>query len=635
MKKLLLLPLILFSIQINAQTLFSYGKHAVSKEEFLNAFEKNKKLSDNNPGALMEYLDLYINFKLKVQDAKDHGFDTLPALLADLQSFKNQIENNYVYDKDELQRLLDEALSRSKKDVHVTAMYIRASDNTKAKDEADKIWATLQNGKQPDVATLAKNGVQVSSEDFGYITVFTLPYDIENIIYGLKPGQNGKPYQFQEGYYIFKNEAERAAAGKIKLAQILIASNPEDPHSGDKAASLADSLYKVLKNGGDFAELAKQFSNDRSTFMNGGEMPEISVGKYSPQFESHAFQLKHDGDIEAPFQTSFGYHIIKRISATPVPQMPNADFAYQIKQELLQDERIKSAKEKLVQNAVKKTGFTDKHVDTSSVFKITDSSLIGNKDIKQGGIDKKTVLFAFNDGSKITVQDWDNYIRISGRIMGGKLHESYASIWPDFRHDIILKNYKKRLASFDPEYASQIREFSDGNMLFEMMQRKVWMKAANDSAGLEKYYQQHRPEYLWKKSADAIIFSCNNEVTAKQCIEALKKTSWRDVMKNFASEVQADSGRFEFSQLPVNEVIHTKGIHDPVINRFDGTASFVDVLLIYPENTQRSFADARGLVIEDYQNLLEQQWVAQLKRKYPVKINQAEVASLKKIYQGK
>lgn len=632
MKKLLLLPLLIFVMHLNAQTLFTYGKHSVSTQEFLNAFEKNKKLSGNDTNALAEYLGLYINFKLKVQDAKDHGFDTLPALQADLQGFKNQIENNYTYDKGELQRLLGQALARSRKDVHITAMYIRAGDSSKAKQAAVTLSSALQKGKQADIASLAKDGIQITNEDFGYITVFTLPYEIENIVYALNPGQYSIPYKYDEGFYIFKHVSDRPAAGKIKLAQILIAPDPEDPNADARAHDLADSLYHVLQKGGDFAALAKEFSNDRSTYMNGGEMHEISVGKYSPVFEKHAFALKNDGDVAAPFKTSFGYHIIKRLSATPVPQSIDEDFKYQLKQQLLQDDRIESAKNKLLEAAIKKTGFTQKKADTADVFKISDTSLIKTRNIQSHGISAKSVLYTFNDGTKVTVQDWDNYIRISGRIIGGKLHESYALLWPDFKKESILKNYKSRLRSFDPEFASQISEFSDGNMLFEMMQRKVWMKAASDSAGLEEYYNAHQSQYIWKQSADAIIFSCNNEATARHCIDALQKHSWREVMKQYAQEAQADSGRFEFPQLPIKEENITEGIHDPVINRFDGTASFVKVVHIYPEHTQRSFNDARGLVIEDYQNLLEQRWIAQLKKKYPVKINQSLFLSIKKNY---
>lgn len=633
MKKILLLPLLLFALQLGAQTLFTYGKNPVSRQEFISAYEKNKKLSDKDPNALKEYLQLYINFKLKVQDARDHGLDTLPALQADLQSFKNQIENNYIYDKVRLQQLLDEALTRSKKDIHVTALYIRASDSLKAKREAIELGARLTKGKQPDLNALAKEGTQVTKEDFGYITVFTLPYDIENIIYSLKPSQYSRPYYFQDGYYVFRNEAERPAAGKIKLAQVLIASDPGDASSLRNAKSLADSLYNLIQKGGDFAELAKEYSNDRSTFMNGGEMQEISVGKYSPEFEKHAFALKQDGEVAPPFKTSFGYHILKRVSASPVPQQPNEEFRYVVKQQLLQDERVASAKEQLLQTAIRKTGFISKAIDTSDLYRVTDTSLISTKNISSGKVNQKTVLFSFNDGSSVTVQDWDQYIRGSGRIIGGKLHESYTTIWPDFRKHGILVNYKKRLGTFDPEFAEQIREFSDGNMLFEMMQRKVWMKASNDSAGLEKYYDDHQSQYVWKKSADAIIFSCSNEATAEECLNALGQMSWREVMKRFSSVVQADSGRFEYSQLPLTQGTVSVGMHNPVVNRFDGTTSFVKVLKMYPENIQRSFSEARGLVIEDYQNLLERKWVDQLKKKYPVVVNSSVWDSVRKNYQ--
>lgn len=628
MKKLVLLCFLIAEvINVHAQTLFTYGNHSVSKTEFLKAFNKNKTAADNKNEDLKQYLQLYILFKLKVQDAKDHRLDTLPALQADKQNFRNQVAANYLFDKDQLQKLTEEATKRSKKDIHLTGYFLKGTDSVLLKTSANKIVAELKKGK--NIESLQVKGIDISPEDFGFITVFSLPYDIENIIYGLAPGQYSNPYKVSNGYYIFKNEEERPAMGKIKVAQILIAA-PENDEAGFKtAALLADSLYGALQKGADFATLAKEFSNDRTTFMNGGEMPEMAVGKYSPAFESQAFALKNDGDISKPFKTKFGYHILKRISADPIPQVSNEDYAYNIKQELIQDPRIETARRKLIETATTKTGFSKKQVSINDIYKVTDTSLVGNKNITSGNVNENTVLYSFNDGTNVKVKDWILFLRNSGKVIGGQLHESYKKLMPDFQDQMILDNYKKRLEDFDADFAWQMKEFEEGNMLFEIMQRKIWTKAANDSAGLADYYEQNKEKYKWNKSADAIVFACSNEQVAKECINELNQNKdWRTVLLDHASQVQADSGRFELDQLPLNGAAPQKGISQPTVNRFDGTATFVDILKEYPKEMQRSFADARGLVINDYQSVLEQKWMDQLRKKYPVTINEKVFKSL-------
>lgn len=628
MKKMVLLCFLIAGvINVHAQTLFTYGNHSVSKSEFLKAFNKNKTATDNKNEDLKQYLQLYILFKLKVQDAKDHRLDTLPALQADKQNFRNQVAANYLFDKDQLQKLTEEATKRSKKDIHLTGYFLKGTDSVLLKTSANKIVAELKKGK--NIESLQVKGIDISPEDFGFITVFSLPYDIENIVYGLAPGQYSNPYKVSDGYYIFKNKEERPAMGKIKVAQILVAA-PENDEAGFKtAALLADSLYGALQNGADFATLAKEFSNDRTTFMNGGEMPEMAVGKYSPAFESQAFALKNDGDISKPFKTKFGYHILKRISADPIPQVSNEDYAYNIKQELMQDPRIETARRKLIETATTKTGFSKKQVSINDIYKVTDTSLVGNKNITSGNVNENTVLYSFNDGTNVKVKDWILFLRNSGKVIGGQLHESYKKLMPDFQDQMILDNYKKRLEDFDADFEWQMKEFEEGNMLFEIMQRKIWTKAANDSAGLADYYEQNKEKYKWNKSADAIVFACSNEQVAKECINELNQNKdWRTVLLDHASQVQADSGRFELDQLPLNGAAPQKGISQPTVNRFDGTATFVDILKEYPKEMQRSFADARGLVINDYQSVLEQKWIDQLRKKYPVTINEKVFKSL-------
>ena len=633
---LLILSCILIS-NINAQTLFTYGNHSVSAKEFLQAYNKNKTEDANRKESLKDYYNLYSTFRLKVQAARDLHLDTLPTLEADLKNFEVQLRDNYLKDDKLVNKLVDEAFMRSQKDIRIVDYFVsfNASADSAAERKAVKDLVNNLKSTPANEATILenarKNGLRITVSDLGFITVFTLPYHLENIIYQLKPSGFSDTVLINNGWHIFKNVAERHALGKVQVAQILLAA-PKDLESiRAEAKHLADSLYTAIKNGSDFGTLAKDFSNDRSTFMNGGILPEFGVSKYNEAFEQKAFSIKNDNEVLPPFESEFGFHILKRISATPVPATLDDAARNMIKQQVLSDSRIHSADDQFLKEIRPKTGFKKLLFSENDLWHLTDSSLMANKNIRIKTLYERTPLISFNDQSKFNAGDWILFVRNSNKAVPGQLHESYKKLWPEFEEYAIKENYKKRLSHFNSEYKSQVEEFINGNLLFEIMERKVWGKAATDSAGLYKYYAAHKNKYVWPPSANAIIFSNTNKAVADNVMSELKEhMDWRSVASKYSSALQADSGRFELTQIPVTDRSHFSPgmVTETVINKNDGTATFVKIIDLYPGGEPRTFLDAKGLVINDYQNELEAEWISQLKKKYPLKLNQKVLNSL-------
>ena len=643
MKKFFLL-LILSSIAsiTFSQTLFTYGNQAVSKDEFLRAYNKNKTATADKKTALREYLDLYIKFKLKVKAAHDMRIDTLPNINADLQNFRSQIEESYLNDEKEVNALVEEAFNRSQKDIHIAHLFIPLSKSGEPADTI-KVYKAAQDaynalavnhGAFGDIAEeLKKKSIAASWSDAGFITVFSIPYEFENIVYNLKPGQVSKLYRSKRGYHLFQNIEERKAAGKMKAAQILIAIPPgADEEQKNNAFKLADSVYKALREGADFYEMAKAISNDKTTYMNGGQMPEFGTGKYEPAFESKVFALKKDDEITPPFQTSFGYHIVKRLGKTPVIENKNdAEYLSSLKQQVQQDARISLAKEKFLKGVLKVLGYKkNTNVNEKDLWRVTDSFIVSDKKITAANLTEKTLLHSFNTG-KVTVADWlqfaKNY-KTNTELYKG---ESYPELMKKYISATAFEKYRENLEKYNADFKYQLQEFKDGNMLFEIMEKNVWSKASNDSAGLLKFYSQNKNKYYWNESADAILVSCTNEKVARLAAEQIAAGKpWNGVAAENSLQVQADSGRYELDQIPVkkNSKLIEGTVSEPLVNETDGTASFVKIIHTYPGNQPRNFEESRGLVINDYQNFLEEKWIAQLKKKYPVKINEQVFLSL-------
>lgn len=626
-----------------SQTLFTYGRSSVEKGEFIRAYNKNKTPVADKEKALREYLDLYIKFKLKVNAAHELGLDTLPQLLFDAQSFRSQIEESYLNNEKEVNNLLAEAFTRSQKDLHVLHFFIpnepgmSPEDTIKANKSINELYTSLAAGKT-DYAKLTEAGpVKVRQSDIGFITVFTLPYEYENIIYDLSVGQASKPYRSKKGWHVFKVMEERKAVGKWKIAQILLAIPPDQPAAEKMALEKrADSIYQLLQKGGDFSVLARRFSDDKITYGTGGELPEFASGKFEASFEKEVFKLSRDGEISKPILTPYGFHIVKRLSQTPVSTDKNDNaFLFELKQKIQQDSRINSAKELFIKEVLKQVNFKKTGaVSDADLFRYADSAVANlssetsNTSVYPIG---SKVIYSFAK-AKLTGKDWLDFIRA---YKGGEFYqgESNAVLLEKFVSSSSVDYYKSHLEDYNDDFRYQMEEFKDGNVLFEIMEKNIWGKATNDSSGLLKQYTENKSKYLWAASANVILFNCSNKTVAETARKSLLAgKDWKQVSEEANNNLQADSGRFELSQIPI--VINPKSpagfITEIVVNPADGTAGFAKIVHQYGDGLQRNFEEARGLVINDYQSILEEKWINELKKKYPVKINESVFQSLLK-----
>ncbi len=264
-----------------------------------------------------------------------------------------------------------------------------------------------------------------------------------------------------------------------------------------------------------------------------------------------------------------------------------------------------------------------------SLWDYTDSLLLNKKPALNAGINENSVLFQFPD-RKYSVGDWIAYrksVKLSPNLTNGK---TPAEILDGYRQNTAFEYYKQHLEKYNVAFATQVNEFRDGNLLFEIMQRQIWNRATADSVGLKKYFEAREKNYWWKPGAEAIIFNCSNKSIADKLGNSLAKNinNWRKKVDSLGGQVQADSGRFESNQIPGKENAVGAGRFTDYFQTIspdnqNKPVQFAYIIRKYPAPSPRTFSEARGLVINDYQNELENKWIDELKKKYPVTINEA------------
>ncbi|RYZ16496.1 MAG: hypothetical protein EOO16_25715, partial [Chitinophagaceae bacterium] len=453
--------------------------------------------------------------------------------------------------------------------------------------------------------------------DLGWIAVFTLPYELENLAYTTKPNGPALVYRSRAGYHIFKSLGERPDPGTVKAAQILIAFPPgADAAEQSAAKKRIDSIYTRLQKGDDFGKLANKFSNDVVSSANNGELPDVSVGQYDGVFEQKLFALTKDGAISAPFQTGHGWHIVKRVKSFPRAGMDSATQVQSLREQVQRSDRMNIVQTQLAQNIRKQAGFHDLSVPEADLRAFTDSLLDYTKPGRALSVNSSTGLMTIGTQT-FTAEDWIRWAGANRFKTDGTGAKTFAQMWQEFVDASAIEFYRGHLETYNPAFRAQMEEFRDGNLFFEIMQREVWGPAQSDTVKLEEYFTTHRSKYVWKPGAEAVLFYAPDAAAARsaQALVAKKPASWHSIVTNHDERIAIDSNRFELDQIPNPTKLPLKPltVTGVQVNSGDGSATFAVILRMRPDTGERTFAEARGQVIADYQKELEERWINSLR----------------------
>lgn len=638
MQKIVVFIVIVFlGLSTQAQVLFTYGKKQVTKQEFLAAFNKNPNSNTSRKQGLIEYRELYPNYKLKVQSAYDEKLNEDPSFKAEVDNFKRQITENVINEEANIKMLTDEAFKRSQKDLDIAHIFIENNSNGSEVAKINLAYADLKKGISFDTVLnkyCSDAIIKANKGSIGFITTFTLPYEIETLVYNTKPGNFTIPYKSNYGWHIFKVNSERAALGKRKVAQILLTIPPNPkPEDVTKVENEINALYDKINAGQDFGELAKTYSADYNTSNIGGEMGEIGVGKFDKDFEQKIFSLKTKNEISKPFKTPYGFHILKLIDILPVPKDANEpNYAAALRQRVENSERLNVAKKNLVKKWMVLTKFRKSFYNEQQVFEFADSSWQNKIKPAFVIVNDSTILFSF-EKLDVKLAEFAGAIK-SAKYSGGELaKKSLKEILQDFEETKCAEYYRNNIELYNPSMKQQLKEFEDGNLLFAAMDKMVWQKSNDDTAGLRKTFENNKAKFNWQPSLSAIVISANSKEVAAELHQLFKTNiqNWRDSVAAKGATASADSGRFEYNQLPAHITIQKqKGfMSEATKSPTDDSYSFLLITQVHNQIEPRNFEDARGLVMAEYQKVIEQQWINNLKKKYPIKFNEAVWSNIK------
>lgn len=609
-------PMVLFSID-NKQTY---------TDEFIYLYRKNhpNKGQDYTPAKIEDYLNLFINFKLKVTEAHKRGMDTTLNFNKELNTYREELKRPYRAEKDVLDKLTRETYDHLTQEVNASHILIQLKADATPEDTL-KAFQTISGIRKRIVAgedfeKLARElsedpSAKYNGGSLGYFTAMQMVYPFEEAAYQTKVGEVSSPVRTRFGYHLIKVMDKRASRGEVEVSHILLrATKDNEP----KVKNLIFEIYDQVKKGRNWDELCKQYSEDSNTKNSGGRLRPFGIGALAavPEFEATAFALQSPGEISDPFQSGIGWHIVRLEKKIPLP--PYAEVEVSLKKRVARDERLKISEQTAAIERKKTLGFSDNGATKMKIMALADSSLLKGKWKFSGNPELKNLVLISINGKEIKAADfilWTENQHAPSKLTPTAYMNQLFESWTMVK---INDAEEEKIIKENPDFQYLLTEYKEGILLFEIMEKEVWNRASADSTGQRKYFQEHQINYKAGNRVEARIFSLTDKSALDEMKNKINKgdTLKEDDLKKFKS-VQNFRNYEKGDSKIVDKINWVPGLQE---TEMDGVHYLVEVKRLVAPGT-KTLNEARAKVISDYQDSLEKNWVATLKNELHVTVN--------------
>jgi len=635
---LFLLVVQLTNAQDQDAVLLTVDGETIMVSEFLRVYNKNLDLVKNESQKdLDSYLKLFTEYQLKLKEAKRLKLDEDPKYQREFLSYKKQLTKNYLSENKVTEDLVKEAYGRNSFDINASHVLVRldesVKDTTSVYDKISSLRKRVLNEGFDKVKADTHDGITIFVEDLGYFSAFKMVYDFESVAYNTPVGEVSEPFRTQFGYHVVKVNDKRPSRGTITAAHIMVGLNQKD--SLLVPEERINEIYKKLSQGESFDALAKQFSDDKSSAKNGGTLSPFKSGQLSSvKFEDEAFGLLNDGEFSEPFLTDYGWHIVKRISLKPINSYD--ELKPTLEARVKRDSRSKLINQAMVEE-LKGRYNIGSNEEAKSYFEslITDDYFSRSWRLPDS-FEKDEIIFSINQRD-FTYNEFGRHIMAVQRTYANKARPASEVVekeYESFFESSILKYREDNLEMENQEFANIVKEYRDGLLLFDLMEKEIWNKAAKDTVGLENYYERNKTKYQWQERVDFVMASSADLDIATKFFKLIKRGKSQEEIENALNNDKEQN------------VIFTKGVYNTNDNRlpsdfnakkgvsgvYNHNEAFhvINVNEILPAGT-KTLKEAKGMVINDYQNEIETNWVKSLYDRFSIEVNKDALNAVKQL----
>ncbi|MBN2214143.1 MAG: peptidylprolyl isomerase [Bacteroidales bacterium] len=619
------------------EIILTIGDREITRGEFERIYQKNNSSAVYDNKSVEEYLELFINFKLKVIEAENMGYDTVKSFINELAGYREQLAKPYFEDKEYSERLLKEAYDRTLQEVNASHILIRLdqdaspSDTVKAYQKIMDIRKRILKGESFSgvaKATSDDPSAKINGGHLGWFSAFQMIYPFENIAYNTEIGKISMPLRTRYGYHIIRVNDKRESLGKVRIAHILVYAGKDEPEARKEGEKKINECYEKLKNGADFADLAAEYSDDRNTASAGGDLKWIRSGIIPDPLEMEIFSLKDSGDYTKPLAADYGFHIFMLLGKQPLETFE--ELKPELERKLSRDTRIRQNEELMTERIKNENNFRQYSGNLQPVIDILDESVYDGTWDTSLANDLINPVISFGD-REYTQKEFARFISEKKKYNKGYTFDELVNArLEDFIKEKAMEYEKGMLEVKHPEFKNLMEEYHDGILLFNLTDDMVWSKAVKDTAGLKAFYENNKNDYLWGERISLSTYTFEDENLLKKVTSVARKRSKKPFSASKAQIlicgsdtikcVQIEDKKFEKDDDSLNkEVLWKKGYS--LKQEKNDKITIIQVNDILPPEPKK-LNEAKGLITADYQTYLEKEWIRSLRDKYEIEVHQ-------------
>ncbi|WP_292889186.1 peptidylprolyl isomerase [Nonlabens sp.] len=639
-KALLGMAVVLFSAlsyaqQLKDATFLSIDGTDYDAGTFMKFYFKNIDIvQEESQKDIDNYLDLYIDYRLKLQQAYELGLDKKDAHIRDIQNTRSSLSQPFLTDHKVTERLVKEGYKRGLQQVNASHILIKISrgasptDTLMAWNRIQAIYKELQQGA--DFGSLARaksEGPSAGNEgNIGWFGAFVMAYEFETAAYETPVASFSKPIRTDFGYHIVYVNDKRPNPGEVTVAHIM--TYDQQGEGEQTAATRIQEIYQQLEEGKSFEELAREFSDDENSAARGGRLNKFGTGGIDETFANAAFELQEKGAYTRPLETKYGWHIIQLLEKHPLKTFE--DLENELKDKIQKSPRSRKITEAFTNQLKKQYQIPEKLVLPKKVYNIVNDSLImsGTYVYDKNQNANTNELFKIR-ATTYTVSNFLSYVeqkQLKDFTYYADKKEKIDAFYDAFVTEKIISYYDSNLERDNEDFRFLYNEFKEGFLVFDLIETQIWNKADNDSVGQQNYYNRYKDKYAWKRRLDIDLTQSTSKEVAQKVRGMLQEGIPLDSIKarlnvDNTTKVIISSGIVEetYARLPkdfepqlgVSKVYHSDG------------DSFYKVIQVNEiiESTLKTIEEARGRVINDYKQELEKNWIEELRKGHQIEVD--------------
>jgi len=541
-----------------------FGKYKITLDEFEYSYAKNVGgwiiAEKDSFLQYKDFLDLYLNFRMKLRNAYVRGFDTDPALKKELLDYKEQIGKAYIIEKYIIQPGIKSLYENRKIELSVSHIMIKpgkGSDEA-AYEKANAILDTIKSGVSFEEMAEKYSDDKFSAPkggDIFFITATQLPVEFEDAIYTLQPGEvYSEPVKTSYGYHLIKVIYKQNRIPKVRARHILISYLDESGEADSLAAKqIADTVFAKLKDGADFEELVAKYSDDTSTKSKGGDLGFFERRRMVQEFDEVAFTIDIN-EISEPVQTNFGYHIIE---VTDREKYPSFESDKENLKKSYEKQRYKKDYASYIENLKTKYNYTLNEQTVDVIIDNSDSIRFG---VEYPNLDLLEGMNLFNYANKtVSSKEFLDETNLNSEFTGKPVFNKtdVMKAVNKFAEDKLIYLAAMDLAKEDPNFASLMDEYKDGVYIFKLQEDEVWNKLHVDSTDVYNYWEEHKEDYsLTTRITFSEIFT-RKDTLIERIFQELRGGGDFDSLAALYTErpgKKKDKGRYELQDVDFSDI---------------------------------------------------------------------------------